>query len=597
MSHYDYAVLAFYFVFMLAISWAFRRFVTNVSDYFRSGGQIVWWMVGGSAFMVSFSAWTFTGAASKAYSDGWPIAVIYVANAIGFIFNALYFAPKFRQLRVITAIQAVRERFGKANEQIFTWLQLPTGIVYAGIWLNALGVFFAAAFGLDLTFTIIGTGLVVLVMSLIGGSWAVVASDFIQVLILMPVCLVVAILAVIKVGGMGTFLDRVPTQHFDFGQVFSKEFLLFWCLAILVKQFTSTNNLMDASRYLCVKDSRHARWAGFLGAGLFIFGIFIWFIPPMAAAVLFPDLSVVFPKLNNPHEGAFMAISQAVLPVGMVGLLVSGIFAATMSSMDSGLNKNAGIFIKNFYQPVLQPHATDRQLLRAGKFTTIVLGLLVILVAWQLSKLRGMSLFDMMVRFGSLVSVPITVPLVWGLLIKRTPPWAAWTTVLVGFISSLVCENILTSRWAADTFIGAGSVLDRSSTEYWGQAIAVSLNILVGSVWFIGSTLFWRQANPAYRAQVETFFTKLHTPVDFHAEGGVDNSARQESLIGKLCLAYGGFVMVLVAIPNPLLGRLSFLFCGGLVAGIGLALVRKAGRTLLSDAASPSQDSKNPIRT
>ena len=187
MSNYDYAVLAFYFVFMLAISWAFRRFVTNVSDYFRSGGQIVWWMVGGSAFMVSFSAWTFTGAASKAYSDGWPIAVIYVANAVGFIFNALYFAPKFRQLRVITAIQAVRERFGKANEQIFTWLQLPTGIVYAGIWLNALGVFFAAAFGLDLTLTIIGTGLVVLTMSLIGGSWAVLASDFIQVLILMPV--------------------------------------------------------------------------------------------------------------------------------------------------------------------------------------------------------------------------------------------------------------------------------------------------------------------------------------------------------------------------------------------------------------------------
>ena len=104
-----------------------------------------------------------------------------------------------------------------------------------------------------------------------------------------------------------------------------------------------------------------------------------------------------------------MAVSQAVLPVGMVGLLVSGIFAATMSSMDSGLNKNAGIFIKNFYQPVLRPHATDRQLLRAGKLTTIVLGSFVILVAWQLSKLKGLSLFDMMVRFGSLVSVPITV--------------------------------------------------------------------------------------------------------------------------------------------------------------------------------------------
>ncbi|HRP05860.1 MAG TPA: hypothetical protein PLV87_13190, partial [Opitutaceae bacterium] len=122
MTPYDYAVLAFYFAYMLAISWVFRRFVTNVSDYFRGGGKAVWWMVGVSAFMMAFSAWTFTGAASKAYTDGWPITAIYVANAIGFFLNALYFAPRFRQLRVITSVEAIRQRFGRASEQVFMWL-------------------------------------------------------------------------------------------------------------------------------------------------------------------------------------------------------------------------------------------------------------------------------------------------------------------------------------------------------------------------------------------------------------------------------------------------------------------------------------------
>src|SRR5262245_17940044 len=180
MTRYDYAVLIFYFGFMLAISWVFRRFVTNVSDYFRGGGKALWWMVGGSAFMVQFSAWTFTGAASRAYADGWPIIVIYLGNALGFLINALHFAPKFRQLRVVTGIEAVRQRFGRASEQVFVWLGLPLGLLQAGIWLNSLAVFFAAIFGGDLVTTIFVTGLVVLVMALIGGSWAVLASDFIQ---------------------------------------------------------------------------------------------------------------------------------------------------------------------------------------------------------------------------------------------------------------------------------------------------------------------------------------------------------------------------------------------------------------------------------
>src|SRR5690606_22775330 len=129
-------------------------------------------------------AWTFTGASSKAYSEGWPIFVLFFANAIGFFFNALYFAPRARQMRVITAIEGVRLRFSKANEQVFTWLQIPLGTLYAGIWLNGLCVFLAAAFGFDLEATILITGLVVVFMTLVGGSWAAIAGDFIQVLIL-----------------------------------------------------------------------------------------------------------------------------------------------------------------------------------------------------------------------------------------------------------------------------------------------------------------------------------------------------------------------------------------------------------------------------
>jgi len=242
--------------------------VTNVSDYFRGGGKALWWMVGGSAFMMSFSAWTLTGAASQAYGDGWPIIAIYVANSLGFLISALYFAPRFRQMRVVTGIQAVRLRFSRANEQVFTWLQLPLGTLQATLHLNAVSIFFAAVFGFDLSLTIIVLGVVVLSIALLGGSWAVIAGDFIQMLILMPVCLTITVLALIHLGGVNDFTAQLPAEHLDFSRLWKSDFLGLWCIAMLIKQVISTNNLIDANRYLSVKDSRQARWAALLGSGL-----------------------------------------------------------------------------------------------------------------------------------------------------------------------------------------------------------------------------------------------------------------------------------------------------------------------------------------
>jgi Na+/proline symporter len=473
-------------------------------------------------------------------------------------------------------VEAIRARFGRNNEQIFTWLQLPMGVIQAAIWLNSLGVFFAAVFGADLTLTIVGTGTVVLLMTLISGSWAVLAGDFIQMLILMPVCIAVTILALLKVGGVGGFISQLPASHLDLGQVFSKDFLGMWVFAMLLKQFVSTNNMTDASRYLCVKDSRHARWAGYLGASLFVLGIVIWFVPPMVARILHPDLHTLYPQMKNPAEASFIAVAHDVLPVGMLGLLVCGILASTVSTMDAGLNKNSGIFIKNFYQPVLRPHATDRQLLHASKLTTVVLGGLVIFVAWRLSQLQHLTLFSLTVRFSALVTTPFVVPLVWGMLVKGTPPWAGWSTVAVGFLSSLVATYLLTPQTAAGFFHVTS--LSAASTEYWEQGIATVLNLAVGTAWFFGTKFFWSRTTPEDRQRTEKFFAQMHQPIDFAGEEGADSDARQSYLIGWLCLAYGAFVMLLALIPNPIAGRIAFLGCGGLVALIGYVLRRSAGR-------------------
>ena len=207
LSTYDYLVIGFYFAFMALVGWVCRKFITNTSDYFRGGGKMLWWMAGCSAFVAQFSAWTFTGASGKAYQDGPVIMVLYFANALGFFCSYLFFAPRFRQMRVITSLQGVKARFGPGSEQFFTWVQIPVGVLYAGIWLSGLSVFISAAFDMNLYRTVVITGTVVLIMAVIGGSWAVAAGDFIQTLVLMPITLVTAFLAIAQVGGWSRFIE------------------------------------------------------------------------------------------------------------------------------------------------------------------------------------------------------------------------------------------------------------------------------------------------------------------------------------------------------------------------------------------------------
>lgn len=574
----DYVVLAFYFCFMLSMGWMFKRFVRNTSDYFRGGGEMLWWIVGAGAFMTSFSAVTFTGMAGKAYLDGPVVLVIFVGNAIGFFFNWLYFAPVFRQMRCVTAMQAVRKRFGQVNEQFFTWLQIPTGVLYAAIWLNGLAVFTAAAFGWSLEITIIITGSVVVIMSMIGGNWTTTASDFVQLLLLMPITIVAAVLALNHIGGVSTFVERVPTHFWKWDEVANTNLIVLWVIAMLLQKFASTNNLTDASRYLSVKDSRNARKAAMLGMVLFIIGPVIWFIPPMVARITNPALGETFPGLKNPQDAAYFAIAFQTLPVGMLGLLLSSIFAATMSSMDSGLNRNAGFFVKNFYQMHIRPRASERELMVASVLCTLVMGVLIVLAALWFASLKEVPIFDMMVNFGAWVAVPISVPLIWGMFLRRAPSWAGWSTVVVGLATSYYTNRYLGSGFGA-SLLGLEELNPRERAD-WAQLAGILMNLGVGSLWFVGTTLAHRTRSPGEIERVEEFFTEMRTPVDFDLEegargGGSDNM--QARVMGNLCLIYGAFITLLSVLPNPMLGRAAFVFCGGVMFIVGW-LLRRASR-------------------
>lgn len=129
----DILVILVYFVFLIVIGWAFRSFSQNTSDYFKGGGKMLWWMVGATAFMVQFSALVFTGIAGKALTDGLSVMMVFFGNAFGYFCNYLFFAAKSRQMRVVTPMEGMRLRYGKVNEQVFIWCNVPNSVLSAAI--------------------------------------------------------------------------------------------------------------------------------------------------------------------------------------------------------------------------------------------------------------------------------------------------------------------------------------------------------------------------------------------------------------------------------------------------------------------------------
>ena len=571
-TKYDYVIIGFYLVFMLAIGLVFRRMSKDTSDYFRAGGAMPWWLTGASAWIFSFSAWTFTGAAGKVYEAGPLVLCVFYATVVALTFAISFTCMRFRRMRVITWMEAVRLRYGPFNEQFYTWIKLPLLLLFAGVGLNAIGVFMSAVFKVEMNSMLVVLGTVVTLVAFAGGSWAVLASDFVQafLIVTITICTAVMVLARPEIGGLHGLVDKVPSAHFHWGELARPEIIFVWMLGNLWLKFSDENNMERSTMYLMTRSDKDARRMVLIPLIGTIIGPVIWFIPSMAATILHPNLAAEFPALKQPHEAAFLAVAMDVMPQGLLGLLLSAMLGATVTSMDAGLNKNVGIAIRSLYKPLFQPHATEKHLLVAGKICTLIFGAIIILLAVFINSIRQTNLFDFVNQLASYLLMPLALPLIYGLFYKRTPGWSAWSTALVAGGASWLLGKYFSPE-IIQHWMGWEKPLSGDEQTYLRLAITtLGGTVIIGSAWYFFTGLFYQAAPKVEQERIENFFTNLHTPVDTRGVEGVQTAIYK--LLGALCLVYGGFILLLVLIPNTSGGRLAFLFCGGVMFGVGAAL-------------------------
>jgi Na+/proline symporter len=311
--------------------------------------------------------------------------------------------------------------------------------------------------------------------------------------------------------------------------------------------------------------------------GLMGVGSIIWFIPPWASAILYPDAASAYPELGNKAGDAiYLVFARNAMPAGTVGLLLAGLFAASMSSMDSALTKNAGIFVRSVYQPFLARRgrqADDRQLLRLSMLVILISGLVVIAMALFFKSLKELSLFDLMMQISAMVQVPLLVPLIVGLFIKKTPDWAPWATVMLGLFVSYLIREVANPQMFAD-LLGMNELTRREAGDM-NLIVTLASHLFITAGFFCLTSLFYREEKDVYESQRESFFVDLETPV---VADSIQDSydQQQRDKLGSMVSIMGAGVLLMAMIPNPIWGRLVFLSCALVILTIGWLLKRSA---------------------
>lgn len=581
----EYIVIGAYLAVLVAVGFVFKRFNSNVSDYFRSGCKGTWWLVGSSAFMTSFSAVTFTAMAGAAFESGFGVTIIFLGNAIGFFLAFLFLAPWFRQLRCITAPEIIRMRYGASTQMFYAWISMILGILYAGLWLQGLAIFTAAIFDFTgLQFWIFDTevkvvillvGAVVLVYSVFGGSWAVMATDFLQFLVLMPLTLALAWLALDAVGGVGGFFEMIEarnlTRDFQFinepGHFVANKYTIMFAIATITYKVVKAAELDAAPKYFGVKDGRDARKAALLASVMMLLGTAVWFIPPMVGRLLYEAdvMALAAQGISKPAEAAYAIAGMKLLPLGMTGLMVVAMFSATMSSMDTGLNRNAAIFVRDVYPSFVKwlrfPALGERGSFILGQVFSFIFGAIIVALAYYFSQIEGKGVFELMLNVGAMLALPMGLPLLMAMFIRPAPWWAAIFSV---------CASMVPSYFA---------FWSQGTPQEWNYQTMIFIIVPVGLLSYAATIPFWKFASHGYREQVDVFFKTMHTPVDFEKEVGAGNDLSQLKIMGLFSAIIGLCICLLVVLPNPWSGRLVILFVGGTVAVVGGLLAWLGTRT------------------
>jgi solute:Na+ symporter, SSS family len=378
----DALIIVGYFVLIMSVAISARvGRGAGVEAYFVSGRNLSWYSIAASTIATNLHAGHFLAVIGSAYAFGLAQANFELNAVLGLLMAAFIFVPLYLKARVITITQFFEAKFGS---RVSTAYSLLTIFLYGTLYLGA--ALFWGGYSLEILYgeslqSLIGLtpairiclmivllGLFSAIYTRFGGLGAVVRTDIVQFLLLLGGGIVVTVLAVDRLGGWGALYsvtgDRMhlhlPNDHKQL------PWLGILAMNLLNLQYWGCNQVI-LQRSLAARSLKHAQ------VGLLVGGFFKFIT---AAMLVLPGIALVgILGRDNPladPDQAYLKIVDLLLAPGIKGLVLCGLFASLMSSVDSIFNSISTLWSIDLYKRHFRPEASDAQIVATGRRAILV---------------------------------------------------------------------------------------------------------------------------------------------------------------------------------------------------------------------------------
>ncbi len=461
-SFIDIAIMVLYLIFTLFIGYYVSKKVSGFEDFALGGRSFGPFALAATFGATNFSTWSMVGKPGVVYNSG--ISVVWIAlNACACVLAAVVFVPVYRKLRYTTMSEIFEDRYdGRVRGLISVIWIIADTMNRMGVTTYAAAVILSLLFDIPLWIVIIGTAVIVLIYTYLGGLTSVVVTDVIQ-FVLMWIGLFIGMVFIFKeFGGWGGLVNAVPAEMMEV--VPALEHPNGWPYIIAMTllgfpYFITSQFVMQ--RGLGAKTVNVARW-GILLAGVIAIPMAIMEIMPGIAARVMLDPATVAsmsPDMVGP------TIFMKLLPTGLIGIFFSALIAAGLSTADSALCASSSLITEDFYKK-WRPNESSAKYLKVSRLVTIIMAVLGTCWALLVPKIGGA--LNAILNVIAITDMPIFVMVVLGLFVKKINATGALSGLIAGTIGGAVVS-----------FTGTGGIQGLAVTTATSTCLSLIVCVIV----------------------------------------------------------------------------------------------------------------------